>query len=51
MHSIKLKPGWTSHDGTPVTAQSYVNAWNYTALSTNALHRPADRRGAGARSG
>jgi oligopeptide transport system substrate-binding protein len=37
MHwSIKLKPGWTFHDGTPVTAESYVKAWNYTALSTNA---------------
>lgn len=33
---IKLKPGWTFHDGTPVTAESYVRAWNYTALSTNA---------------
>jgi len=34
--TIALKPGWTFHDGTPVTAQSYVRAWNYTALSTNA---------------
>lgn len=34
--TIKLKPGWTFHDGTPVTAESYVKAWNYTALSTNA---------------
>ncbi|MFM8599093.1 MAG: ABC transporter substrate-binding protein [Mycobacterium sp.] len=34
--TITLKPGWTFHDGTPVTAQSYVDAWNYTALSTNA---------------
>lgn len=34
--TIRLKPGWTFHDGTPVTAQSYVRAWNYTALSTNA---------------
>lgn len=34
--TIKLKPGWTFHDGTPVTAQTYVRAWNYTALSTNA---------------
>lgn len=34
--TIKLKGGWTFHDGTPVTAQSYVRAWNYTALSTNA---------------
>lgn len=34
--TIKLKGGWTFHDGTPVTAQSYVRAWNYTALSSNA---------------
>lgn len=34
--TIKLKAGWTFHDGTPVTAQSYVRAWNYTALSTSA---------------
>ncbi len=34
--TIKLKPGWTFHDGTPVTAESYVRAWNYTALSSNA---------------
>ena len=34
--TIKLKDGWTFHDGTPVTARSYVRAWNYTALSTNA---------------
>ncbi len=34
--TIKLKRGWTFHDGTPVTAESYVQAWNYTALSTNA---------------
>jgi len=34
--TVKLKPGWTFHDGTPVDAQSFVDAWNYTALSTNA---------------
>lgn len=34
--TIKLKPDWTFHDGTPVNAKSYVDAWNYTALSTNA---------------
>lgn len=34
--TIKIKPGWTFHDGTPVTAESYVRAWNYSALSTNA---------------
>ncbi|WUN54701.1 ABC transporter substrate-binding protein [Rhodococcus sp. NBC_00297] len=35
--TIKLKPDWTFHDGTPVDAKSYVDAWNYTALSTNAF--------------
>jgi oligopeptide transport system substrate-binding protein len=34
--TVKLKDGWTFHDGTPVTAESFVDAWNYTALSTNA---------------
>ncbi len=34
--TIELNEGWTFHDGTPVTAKSYVDAWNYTALSTNA---------------
>jgi oligopeptide transport system substrate-binding protein len=34
--TITLRDGWTFHDGTPVTSQSFVDAWNYTALSTNA---------------
>jgi ABC-type transport system substrate-binding protein len=34
--TIKLKDGWTFHDGTPVDAQSYVDAWNYTANPENA---------------
>lgn len=34
--TVTLKDGWTFHDGTPVTASSFVDAWNYTALSTNA---------------
>jgi ABC-type transport system substrate-binding protein len=34
--TIKLKDGWKFHDGTPVTSKSFVDAWNYTALSTNA---------------
>jgi ABC-type oligopeptide transport system substrate-binding subunit len=34
--TITLKDGWTFHDGTPVTAQSFVDAWNYTAYSPNA---------------
>ncbi|UGT59538.1 peptide ABC transporter substrate-binding protein [Nocardia asteroides] len=35
-YRITLKPGWTFTDGTPVTAKSFVDAWNYGALSTNA---------------
>jgi oligopeptide transport system substrate-binding protein len=34
--TVELKDGWTFHDGTPVTADSFVDAWNYGALSTNA---------------
>ncbi|HVR77938.1 MAG TPA: ABC transporter substrate-binding protein [Acidimicrobiia bacterium] len=33
---VTIKDGWTFHDGTPVTAQSYVDSWNYTALGQNA---------------
>ncbi|MCQ4044017.1 ABC transporter substrate-binding protein [Streptantibioticus rubrisoli] len=34
--TIKLKPGLKFSDGTPVTANSFVDAWNYGALLTNA---------------
>jgi hypothetical protein len=34
--TIRIKPGWTFHNGEPVTAQSYVNAWNATAYGPNA---------------
>ncbi len=34
--TVTLKDGWTFHDGTPVTSQSFVDAWNYTAYSPNA---------------
>ena len=34
--TVTLKEGWTFHDGTPVTAQSFVDAWNYTANAANA---------------
>ncbi|WEO95560.1 ABC transporter substrate-binding protein [Streptomyces sp. FXJ1.172] len=34
--TIKLKPGYTFHNGEAVTAQSYVDAWNYGADQTNA---------------
>ncbi|GAB3125993.1 ABC transporter substrate-binding protein [Streptomyces calidiresistens] len=34
--TITLREGWTFHDGTPVTADSFVNAWNYGANIENA---------------
>ncbi|HXV94549.1 MAG TPA: ABC transporter substrate-binding protein [Pseudonocardia sp.] len=34
--TVTLKEGWTFHDGTPVTANSFVDAWNYTANAENA---------------
>ena len=34
--TITLKPGWTFHNGEPVTAWSYVNAWNFGANTANA---------------
>lgn len=36
-YTIALKPGWTFHDGSPVTADSYIKAWNYTANPHNAF--------------
>ncbi|MFC8718612.1 ABC transporter substrate-binding protein [Kitasatospora sp. NPDC057198] len=30
-YNVTLKSGWTFHDGTPVNAQSFVNAWNWAA--------------------
>jgi oligopeptide transport system substrate-binding protein len=36
VYTITLKKGWTFHDGTPVTAKSFADAWNYTAYSPNA---------------
>ncbi len=35
-YRIALKPGWTFTDGSPVTAHSFVDAWNYAALGANA---------------
>ncbi|MGW8378729.1 ABC transporter substrate-binding protein [Streptomyces sp. ODS28] len=32
---VKLKKGWRFSDGSPVTAKSFVDAWNYGALVTN----------------
>jgi oligopeptide transport system substrate-binding protein len=34
--TIKIKTGWTFHDGTPVTSASFVDAWNYGAFGPNA---------------
>jgi ABC-type transport system substrate-binding protein len=31
--TVTLKDGWTFHNGEPVTAQSYVDAWSYGALA------------------
>lgn len=33
--TVTLKDGWTFHDGTPVTAESYVKAWNWAANVEN----------------
>lgn len=35
-YTIKIKDGWTFHDGSPVTAQSYVDSWNWCAYGPNA---------------
>lgn len=35
-YRIVLKPGWAFTDGSPVTAHSFVDAWNYGALGANA---------------
>ncbi|MDO4243273.1 MAG: ABC transporter substrate-binding protein [Actinomyces sp.] len=34
--TVKLKSGWTFSDGSPVTADSFIKAWNYGALLSNA---------------
>ncbi|MBB5871571.1 peptide/nickel transport system substrate-binding protein/oligopeptide transport system substrate-binding protein [Allocatelliglobosispora scoriae] len=34
--TIKLKDGWTFHNGEKVTSDSYINAWNYGAYGPNA---------------
>jgi ABC-type oligopeptide transport system substrate-binding subunit len=35
VYTIKIKSGWTFHNGEPVDAKSYVDAWNYAADCTN----------------
>jgi oligopeptide transport system substrate-binding protein len=34
--TVTLNDGWTFHDGTPITAQSFVDAWNWGAYGPNA---------------
>lgn len=34
---ITLHDHWRFHDGTPVTADSFINAWNYVAASKNGM--------------
>lgn len=34
--TVKLKPGWKFHNGEAVTAQSYVDSWNWSANVKNA---------------
>ncbi|MGH3566891.1 MAG: peptide ABC transporter substrate-binding protein [Pseudonocardia sp.] len=38
VYTITLKRDWTFHDGTPVQAHNFVDAWNYTAYSPNGQH-------------
>lgn len=33
---IELEDGWEFHDGTPVTAESFVDAWNFAAYGPHA---------------
>ncbi|MGX1780676.1 peptide ABC transporter substrate-binding protein [Streptomyces diastaticus] len=35
--TVKLKKGWKFHDGTPVTSQSYIDAWNWSANIDNKM--------------
>ncbi|WP_436738751.1 peptide ABC transporter substrate-binding protein [Streptomyces sp. BBFR102] len=35
--TVKLKKGWKFHDGTPVTSQSYIDAWNWSANIENKM--------------
>ncbi|MGW4895006.1 peptide ABC transporter substrate-binding protein [Kitasatospora sp. NPDC004240] len=33
--NVTLKSGWTFHDGTPVKASNFVDAWNWAATASN----------------
>lgn len=34
-YTVTIQGGWTFHDGSPVTAQSFVDAWNFGAYGPN----------------
>lgn len=34
--TVKLKDGWTFHNGDPVDAQAFVDTWNFTTYAPNA---------------
>jgi oligopeptide transport system substrate-binding protein len=36
-YTVKLKSGWKWHDGTPVVAQDYVDAWNDASYAPNGM--------------
>ncbi|NHA66892.1 peptide ABC transporter substrate-binding protein [Phycicoccus flavus] len=36
--TIKIKPDLKFHDGTPITAESFVKAWNYAAYAPNGMY-------------
>ena len=40
--TITIRKGWKFQDGTPVTAQTYVDAWNYTAYAPNAFENSGE---------
>jgi oligopeptide transport system substrate-binding protein len=37
--TISLRRGWTFHDGSPVTADSFIDAWNYAADGANGMRQ------------
>jgi ABC-type transport system substrate-binding protein len=43
--TIKLRAGWTFHNGEPVTSDSYIDSWNYLAYGPNAWVNSGQLRG------
>lgn len=43
--TVTLRDGWTFHDGTPVTAQSYVDTWNAVAYGPDAYENSGQLAG------